>query len=180
MPVALGKNSAGIPETCSWGPATHSLPRVSSAGSCLSLLWGSVRCPVWSIPRASPTQQGLLKIRPEEGGVLGSPGELWLPYLAALPLSSTPIPEIWLVIERPMLQKWCQPKLWIDLLLSVCHGFIATLAQCMQVKTQHLLSPGEKPGGLMSSAAVSKCRADPFLPHQLVQTQIFLLTKRAT
>lgn len=59
--------------------------------------------------------------------------------VSVLPFSSTvsPVPEIWLVIDQCELKKWCQPELWIDLLLSVCHSFIAALAQCVQVKAQH-------------------------------------------
>lgn len=53
--------------------------------------------------------------------------------VSVLPFSSTlsPVPEIWLVIDQDGLKKWCQPELWIDLLLSVCHTFIAVLAQCV-------------------------------------------------
>lgn len=58
---------------------------------------------------------------------------------SVLPFSSTlsPLPEIWLVIDQYGLKKWCQPELWIDLLLSVCHSFIAVLSQCVRAKAQH-------------------------------------------
>lgn len=191
-----GEAVSGVSEAWSWDSQSPTIC-LGSPLQALAYVWfgGSVSCLVWGC------LQGLLLqaitcipavVRAAEKQSRRG-GTAWVPKWAMvaipvswcvsrLPFTSTvsSVPEIWLVIDQYELKKWCQPELWIYLLLSVCHSFIAALAQCVHVKAQYFCHPEKSLANVLRNSFQCREAQGSLSSHRLVQTSDLLSSQRTT